>query len=230
MGLEVLVMNNWYEIVSPTENISQGDILLSCPLLVPTYPNDELTLDDIEKLKDPETVIDTTVYFTDIIILSQACDLEVRATKDKPKLSMVMVAPLRDARKNGMGKDNLINTAKLKSTELFLLDPNVDTIKMGYKVINFDDVMTVPWKLLNAFSKLQDNRLRMKSPYIEHLSQHFANHFGRVGIPENREDSIVKFYGYKNDYETRRKDGEFKETWDKLEEEDVFSFISSYEK
>lgn len=220
-------MNNWYDIVDSTKNITQGDILLNCPLLIPNYPSEELTTEDIEKLNKPDAVIDTDVFFHNIIILNQACDLEVREGKDKPKLSMVMVAPLQDARLSNMGKGSLQKIAKLDRTELFLLEPSYENIKMGYQVINFDTVLTIPWKLLNAFSKLQEHRLRIKSPYTEHLSQHLANHFGRVGVPENRGDSVAEFYRFRDSYESRRITGEFHKPWEHLNDEEVFAFIEA---
>lgn len=215
--------NNWYEIMNPTENISQGDILFNCPLFVPIYPSDDLDAADFDKIEERE--LTTNIYRANVIILNQACDLEVRDGQDSPKLKTVLVGTLQDVRKNEVGKNKLAPIAKLEKPQLFLLEPSNGPIKMGHQIVHFDALASLPWKLLNTFGKTQGQRLRVKSPYIEQLSQHFGSHFGRVALPENREEELGKYFAIKNEYEEKRKKGNYTKMWKDLSEDEVLTMI-----
>jgi hypothetical protein len=52
-----------------------------------------------------------------------------------------------------------------------------------YLVVDFRSVFSVPYSFLKEFSKKQTTRIRLMSPYREHLSQAFARFFMRVGLP-----------------------------------------------
>lgn len=222
-------LNNWYELIQPDENISQGDIIFNCPLFIPEYPTNELSADDFEVID--ETKSSYNIVRSNIIVLTQACDLEVRVGNSQPKLSTVMVAPFSNPQKIDMGKKPLKEIAKLEKTQYFLLDPCFDpNFLMGYQVIDFEKLMSTPWSIINAFSKFHGPRLRLQSPYLEQLSQHLGNHFGRVAITENREDTINAFYDYKDQYEELRKQGQYKKVWRELSIEEVDNFISSTKK
>jgi hypothetical protein len=222
--------NNWYRVIDPTENISQGDILFNCPLFVPVYPSGDLNAADFENIEERE--LTTEIWRANVIVLNQACDLEVREGKDTPKLQWVLVATLQDARKHDVGKNKLISIAKLERTQYFLLEPSYGSIKMGYQIVHFDRLISLPWKLLNAYSKVHGPRLRLNSPYLEQLSAHFGNHFGRVAIPENREEVLNDFFAIKQEYENRRKQAPhlYKKLWKELSEEEVYSFIQEIKK
>ncbi|MCM3651348.1 hypothetical protein [Metabacillus litoralis] len=216
--------NNWYSIIDHTENISQGDILFNCPLFVPIYPNGDLSAKDFETIE--KNKLTTEVKRANVIVLNQACDLEVRPGQVQPKkLESVLVAALQDVRITEVGKNSLKPIAKLEKTELFLLDPSFNAIQMGYQIVHFNYLYSLPWKLLNTFSKTRGKRLRLNSPYLEQLSQHLGNNFGRVAIPENREDFINDFYSIHQVYETKRKSGEYTKLWKDLTEDEVQKFI-----
>lgn len=225
---EINFMNDWYEIIQPTENISQGDILFNCPLFVPNYPSEDWGSVDFEHIDEKN--LTTNIFRANVVIVNQACDLEVRKDKEQPKLNTVLVAILDDARYKEMGKNNLEKLIKLDKTELFLLDPTFGEICMGYQVVRFDHVISVPWKIINAYSHTHGPRLRLKSPYIQQLSQHFGNHFGRVAIPEDRQKLLEKYYAIKKEYEDRRIKGLFKKLWSQLSEREVFEFLIEFEK
>ncbi|PET68280.1 hypothetical protein CN533_27210 [Priestia megaterium] len=218
--------NNWYDVIEPTENISQGDILFNCPLFIPIYPSDDLSPADFNDIEERE--LETEVKRANVIILNQACDLEVREGKDRPKLESVLVAALQDVRKTGVGKNKLTPISKLEKSQLFLLDPSYKRVRMGYQIVHFDSLISLPWKLLNTYSKVaHGERLRLCSPYLEQMSAHFGSHFGRVAIPENREQVLNDFFTIKQDYEIKKKDDRraYPKEWHQLSEEEVYAFM-----
>ena len=86
----------WYEIASKEHPISQGDLILNCPVVVPVHFE---TSDVKEKDKLPVRVIKF-----DIVVMSQSCDLI------NEKVEMVVVCPfspfneLEDIKGKGKGK------------------------------------------------------------------------------------------------------------------------------
>ena len=52
----------------------------NCPLFVPIYPSDDLDAADFDKIEERE--LTTNIYRANVIILNQACDLEVRDGQD----------------------------------------------------------------------------------------------------------------------------------------------------
>lgn len=132
---------------------------------------------------------------------------------------------MRDARKGNVGKTTLIPIAKNVRPQYYLLEPSDQIVLMGYQIVQFDAIYTIPWGLLNAFSKQNGQRLRLNGPYIEDLSQHFGNYFSRVALPENREDIVTNYYTYKDEYEARRKQRPSLEPWNELSEQEVILII-----
>ena len=95
---------------------------------------------------------------------------------------------------------------------------------MGHQIVHFDALASLPWKLLNTFGKTQGQRLRVKSPYIEQLSQHFGSHFGRVALPENREEELGKYFAIKMNMKKKKK-GNYTKMWKDLSEDEVLTMI-----
>lgn len=53
------------------------------------------------------------------------------------------------------------------------------------RIVNFHTVFTIPRDFLEALLRERGrDRLRLSSPYREHLSQAFARFFMRVGLPQ----------------------------------------------
>lgn len=218
---------DWYSLIKEEDNISQGDIIINCPIFFPKYPQENLEnfkFDDIDNNINSNLII-TSGNIADVIVMSQACDLEVRKGKEKPKLSSVLVAALRDVRKDGVGKSKVLPISQLRMPQYFLLELCNLEVKMNYQIVQFDALYTIPWDLLNSFCKKNGTRLRLKSPYIEQLSQHFGKYFSRVATPEDRDSSIEKYYSVKGTYEDEFKGSGLSKTWEQLSYEEIFKRI-----
>jgi hypothetical protein len=162
---------DWYEIVDTDANLSQGDFINECPIIVPT-PN---------KLGE---VQDAEVKNYNVIVISQSCDLEFK------KVDLVLVCPywelsqfekMNNFYKSTEGKESL-RRGYLPGYHL-LNEIAIEGYEMGYLVVDFRNVYGVPFDFLRDLAKRKGKRIRLLPPYREHLSQSFARFFMRVGLP-----------------------------------------------
>ncbi|WP_129671897.1 hypothetical protein [Candidatus Chloroploca sp. Khr17] len=163
----------WYETANPEEGITQGEIIRNCPVVIPP--------DTIDLAHNS---IDVKVRSYDVIIMSQACDLE------NQKLDVVVVCGLwkfsdfegtNQYFKSKAGKEalrrgnvpgyNLLNKCDLEGAEF------------EFSVVDFRNIFGLPFNFLTQFTKTNPPRVRLLPPYREHLSQAFARYFMRVGLP-----------------------------------------------
>lgn len=92
------------------------------------------------------------------IVMSQSCDLA------NSKLKVVLVCPYWSLGELGEQHHD------------FLLPKTQEEIRRGY---------SIPYDFLKQLANDQGKRLRLLSPYKEHLAQAFARVFMRVGLPED---------------------------------------------
>lgn len=183
--------NSWYEVVPPEQRLGQGDLLFDCPLLVwkddsPAVPRG-----------DPAEISSFVEWrLRNVIVLSQACDLEHGKVKDVVLSPHFALSDYRLLWANWMQARNQIASEKAWKRmcedvsdgyvwNLTFLDqfagPDAST---GVRVVDFHQVFTAPRRLLEAqIASAAKLRLRLRSPYVEHLSQAFARYFMRVGLP-----------------------------------------------
>ncbi len=166
----------WYEIVSAAEPITQGDFIRDCPIVIPPS--------DISE-SDEGAVYDSCVEYYDVIIISQACDIE------NNKLKYIIVCPLWDLEafvgkytnfNNPGGKENL--RKGLVFHYHMLNKSKSEDFAMDYKIVDFKKPFNVDIELIRDLAK-KAPRLRLLPPYREQLSQMFARSFMRVGLPKD---------------------------------------------
>ncbi len=58
-------------------------------------------------------------------------------------------------------------------------------ISIGVRIVDFGRIFSLPKSFVSQFAASQGRRLRLRSPYREHLSQSFARFFMRVGLPQD---------------------------------------------
>jgi hypothetical protein len=59
---------------------------------------------------------------------------------------------------------------------------------MNYQVVDFTNVFTVSREFIESFCRDTKPRLRLRSPYLEELSQNFGLFFSKIGTPNNNID------------------------------------------
>jgi len=175
----------WYEIISNSDNLSQGDFIIECPIIKPP------------KIINLEEENDIQIDLINSIIMSQSCDLE------NDKIEIVLVCPYFPLQ---YFIDNLPEDQKTKKA----LKKVIDSLKKGnqpgyhllnksekngledYIVVDFRNVYGVHIENLKSIAEKIPARLRLLPPYREHLSQAFARYFMRVGLPQDI--SIEDYY------------------------------------
>ena len=163
----------WYDVVSGTAPMEQGDILLNCPVVVPQTNS-----------LSQGAVLDFEIAEFDIIVMTQSCDLA------HGRSLLVCTCPvwqLADyARVRGQfgsaGEREMLRQGRMPGLHL-LNKCDLSGHACDHLVADFRSTYGVPFQFLAEFAKQQDGRLRLLPPYREHLSQAFARFFMRVGLP-----------------------------------------------
>ncbi len=165
--------SQWYDVISSDAGLRQGDIIPRCPVLVPV---------DSGSLSQEEISAESIEY--NVIVLSQSCDLV------QDKLDLVIVCPLftldKYADKNPFFKNPKGQEALNRgyTPGAHLLGPcRVGQFGDNYLVVDFLSTFSIPLPSLKGYAENLEKRVRLLSPYREHLSQAFARFFMRVGLP-----------------------------------------------
>ena len=161
----------WYNVAKAEEPLSQGDFILSCPIIIPP-----------QSMDTPNPEVEITAY--DVIVMSQSCDLL------HDKIDLVLLCPFwkmtdleqrESYYKSKKGKESL---RKGDQPSYHLLNKcNIENFEHDYLIVDFRSVFSSHIAFLHDFVIKKGNRLRLLPPYREHLSQAFARFFMRVGLP-----------------------------------------------
>jgi hypothetical protein len=183
----------WYEIVEASIPITQGDIIMGCPVVA--WREDSLTVTTDYSL--PERVFETFVEYVsmDTVVMTQACDLEQK------KVQYVILCPhyaidkhraqweiaMRQSSQNPTDRawrSYVEDVRQGKIWNLSMLNKHDrNDVQMGIRIADFHEVFSLPRSFLEDWLSRQNKRLRLLPPYREHLSQAFARFFMRVGLP-----------------------------------------------
>ncbi|MDO8433387.1 MAG: hypothetical protein Q7S58_13365 [Candidatus Binatus sp.] len=187
----------WYEEVSVTAPLTQGDIIESCPVLVfDTISNlAEIQNDDeyAERLKES-----IAVETDRVIVMTQACDLEQNKVRNVILCPAYIEATYHSQWKevqdrNGQKSNSetwrrFLNDVKNgHKWNLALIQSRFEgNVQTPLQIVDFHEVLSLPRDFLEAWIRKSGNeRLRVLPPYREHLSQAFARFFMRVGLPQD---------------------------------------------
>lgn len=157
------------------EVLEQGDILESCPLIVP----EEVPLKNSDG-SDGNLEIQATERQLDVVVMTQSCDLLVE------KVSQVLLCPVQalGEYKELVGKDMKEKLRRGEMVGYHLLNRcDLPGFERDYLVVSFRELFVLPKKYIKQVARGATSRLRILPPYREHLSQAFARFFMRVGLP-----------------------------------------------
>ena len=164
--------------VAPLE---QGDLLAD--ILVPEIPT---------TFSESDSTIDTIV--TDVIVLSQSCDLLNGRVKDvllgrvltSSEASSAFTADKLDSIRVGRVTSHhmlVVPDAEWKARHL---SPGQTAERLhDIILIDFTQLYNLPLAYVQTQAARQSPRWRLNSPYREHLSQAFARIWMRVGLPSD---------------------------------------------
>ncbi len=173
----------WYKLVDPDTEVTQGDIIDNCPVL-----NWDLSAsgDLLERAKKERV---------NCVVMSQACDLE------QAQVEQVILCPnypldeyedywSQSEKERGQNPTPkswdkfLKNVSDGKIWNLAMLNKYNGMLSSNIRIVDFHEIFSVPRDFLEAWLVEQSaHRLTLLPPYREHLSQAFARYFMRVGLP-----------------------------------------------
>jgi len=161
--------DGWYEVVEGPD-LLQGDLLDACPL-----PRFSVEL-PCPLGADPDLRLRVETFH--LVVMSQSCDLV------NDKVAEVLLARRMAwsevVRAEG-GHNPVLRSAKFRKA---LVDGNIPSMALLHKrdtapglpwsLVDFHALFTVPKSYLSRFAAANRPRLRLRSPYREHLAQAFA--------------------------------------------------------
>ncbi len=165
----------WYAVVRG-QNLEQGDFLRGCPRFV--LPVDAALEGNI--ILRRETV--------DAIVLSQSCDLAIRADGES-EATDVLLCPIytnSDLRDHAVfGREETWEEVRKGRRPFFHVLNECQLLEhaQDFRLVDFHALFTISVPLAREFADRLEDRLRLLPPYREHLSQAFARLFMRVGLP-----------------------------------------------
>ena len=167
---------SWYTLTRG-DVLEQGDILLDLPLV--ELPAD-FTWPQQEGEESEQTPL---IHSVSGIIISQSCDLQ-----HPGKLKFVAFCPIYKLQSmpefEPRDKRNQLRQGKIVGYHL-LNRCFIENYQSDYWVVEFTRIFSLPIQLTKRLAREQGDRLRLVSPYKEHLSQSFARFFMRVGLPSD---------------------------------------------
>lgn len=165
----------WYEEIEIDGEILQGDIVMSCPVLITNVVDKTKGLNEL--LESEEGLLETEIQFMDVVVMTQSCDM---SNGELPE--MITVCPFESL--VGESKELLGNLRTNKMPEYHLIsDKKEGQVKFDFSYVIFSEVYQVNTHLLLEAIRKQEKRVIMNSPYREWLSQRFGNYYARVGLP-----------------------------------------------
>ncbi len=161
-----------YQQPAPEEPLSQGDILDDCPL-------DRLRVDG----STADLPLDPVRWTARVIVLTQACDLA------QGKSTRALVATVQTAQylvESGLMKGATVRDQVRRGQVygLYFLPTAQPPIALPESVIDLRELHTLPLAVLERLVADGKRVCRVVTPYREHLAQHFAVTYMRIGLPD----------------------------------------------
>lgn len=163
----------WYGPVVDN-SLEQGDFLFDFPTVSVVSSYDEII----------NGTTDFEIVYYDVIVLTQSCDLAAG------KIEHVLLCPFFHkqqlvAKFTELQKSDGERRVQRGTWEsLYLLPPcRVEGLNLPSQIVNFRQVLAVPFSVVSEHAQQQDHRARLCPPYREHLAQAFARFIMRVGFP-----------------------------------------------
>lgn len=161
-----------YKQISGEDPLAQGDIIGDCPIFALTESASGIDL------KAPATRWEARV-----IVLTQACDLV------QGKVERVLVAVVHSARElveRGILKASTIRDQVRRGLVYgwYFLPAVTEPLVMPESIVDLHDLHSVSRAVLERLIADGKRVCRIVTPYREHLAQHFAVTYMRIGLPE----------------------------------------------
>ncbi len=173
-------MSNWYTEIQPDQPLMQGQIIFNCPVLLLSSTS------DIEHIEEgQETELNAVIVEKDVIVLTQACDLE------KGNVDQILLAEIIDSGNKNAAKE--INKGRQPRRHLLNRKDSGER-QIDYKLVDFSYIYTLPLDYLKSQLNSLGIRLQLNTPYAEYVSQRFGAYYSRIGLPSGISEDEIKEY------------------------------------
>jgi hypothetical protein len=161
-----------YEQIPVQESISQGDVIEACPIFALEASGAEIDLN-----------APASRWEERVVVLTQSCDLA------QNKVTRVLVAVVRSAQElvaQGVLKASAIRDHVRRGLVYgwYFLPVAPEPVALPECLVNLHDLHTVSRAVLERLIANGKRVCRIVTPYREHLAQHFAVTYMRIGLPE----------------------------------------------
>ena len=171
---------DWLEVVEGP-GLLQGDLLMNCPVVTVSgdmpFPLPE----------DFEPAVDVSYY--DLVVLTQSCDLHNDKVED---ILLAQVVAWAEAVRAGGAENPALKSREFRRALIAGNVPGLSLLRkrdspplLPWSVVDFHRLFTLTKSFAQKFAASMGPRLRLRSPYREHLAQAFARYFMRVGLPHD---------------------------------------------
>ena len=161
-----------YDIVAPEKILAQGDLIDDCPLIaIRTWP------------PDPGPDIPSESWTIRVVVLTQACDLA------QEKTSRVVVAPVHEATE--LVAKNILKAGTIRDQVRrgqffgwYFLPAAPAPIQLAESIVDLRELHTIERRTLEYLVGAGKRVCSMRTPWREHLAQHFGTTYTRIALPE----------------------------------------------
>lgn len=175
-------LSPWYELVSG-DGLAQGDIFENCPVFRPPasleLPSDEGATPEVE----------FEVEHQDLVLMTQTCDLVPGQKSDMKFAVMCPLWPLSEIEKVNQTLRASVMKEECRRGHMpglhMLAGCDHVSWRREVSVVTFREILSLPISLVRSVAGKSRTRVRLRSPYREHLAQAFARFFMRVGLPSD---------------------------------------------
>jgi hypothetical protein len=158
-----------YSLPNSDEPLDQCDVLDGCPIV---------TVAD----QAPDRLDQARLDIRRGIILTQTCDIA------NEKIEFLVVATVYDAQ--ALIDSKIVRASDVKGPiragrvwGLYFLPAHAAT-GIAEMIVDFRYVHSIPVKVLEGLRMAGKRRIRLLTPYREHLAKHFADTYSRIGLPQ----------------------------------------------
>ena len=160
---------SWWSQINHNQ-LAQGDLLPECNIPVFTGEIEGIPEEGLKRGR--------------LIVVTQSCDLE------NGKAEYVALCPVHtleefegvNARFKQKGMWENVRKGRVEGLHL-LASPTQPDDNRRAMVVDFGQIVSLPFPFLSTHADELGNRWRLDSPFLEHFSQAFARFFMRVGLP-----------------------------------------------
>lgn len=162
-----------FVLASPSEPLTQGDLFEDYPLV------------GLNQASMPLDMNDPPIkwWTSRVIVLTQSCDLV------QGKTDSVLVAQVHDAQK--LVEKDILKGATIRDQVRrhqvfgwYFLPEAIAPVALAEALVDLRDIHSVPRAVLEQLIAEGKRVASLRSPYREHLAQHFAVTYMRVALPE----------------------------------------------